>query len=145
MGIQRFERRAGRARRACVRQAFGSVPRRARVQTAQHEGHEFPGDIRAASASCRRSRQRSSEDQPVEGFAPLTFPAARTRVLLLDAEGAEHDRAQEARGLAFDVSATTLAAAPGRATPESTSTVLRHSQVPRLSARPAAAVARAYL
>jgi hypothetical protein len=48
-------------------------------------------------------------------------------VLLLDAEGADRDRAQEASGLAFAVSATTLAATPAEATPESTSAVLRAS------------------
>ena len=48
--------------------------------------------------------------------------------LLLDAEAADRDRAQEAPGLAFAVSATTLAAIPAEATPDSTSAVLRHTQ-----------------
>ena len=39
------------------------------------------------------------------------------------------DRAQEAPGFAFAVSATTLAAIPAEATPDSTSAVLRHPQV----------------
>jgi hypothetical protein len=54
--------------------------------------------------------------------------SSRTRVLLLDAEGAEHDRAQEARGLAFDVSATTLAAAPGEALLSQPRPFYRHPQ-----------------
>ncbi len=45
-------------------------------------------------------------------------------MLLLDAEGVERHRAQEASGLAFAVSATTLAATPAEATPDSTSAVL---------------------
>ena len=53
--------------------------------------------------------------------------SSRTRVLLLDAEGAEHDRPRKPE--AFDVSATTVAALPAEATPDSTSAVYGHRQV----------------
>ena len=56
--------------------------------------------------------------------------------LLLDAEAADRDRAQEAPGLAFAVSATTLAAIPAEATPNSTSAVLRHTQVQFIRGKP---------
>src|SRR5829696_8914442 len=51
--------------------------------------------------------------------------SSRSRVLLLDAEGAEHDRGQEAPELAFAVSPPTPI--PAEATPDSTSAVLARS------------------
>ncbi len=64
------------------------------------------------------------------GAAVLHARTQGVKLALLNVwEGAERDRPHEAPGLAFAVSATTLAATPAEATPDSTSAVLGHSQV----------------
>src|SRR5829696_7638052 len=74
-----------------IRKSLASAGYGAELLRTDTEGHAL---IRTGTEQDQRRKAKTS---------------SRTRVLLLDAEGAEHDRAQEARGLAFD----TLAAAPG--------------------------------
>jgi hypothetical protein len=58
----------------------------------------------------------------IKGVASTSF------TLAIDARAPESIRPKEAPGLAFAVSATTLAVTPAEATPDSASAVLRHSQ-----------------